>query len=429
MIRHPAAQTDPLLPSAGIAAVFAALVLWHLGIPSVPYFDEIHYVPASRQLLALLPANPEHPLVGKELIAAAIALLGDHPWAWRLPSALLGVMGLFAFGRALWFASGRSFAALAGMVLLGSDFAWVIESRIAMLDMAMAGLGMVALWQIAAAVRLAEPTNPRPTRVRLAVAGVAMGLAIGAKWSLALPLAALCLALVVVRVHAGGKRWLEVANAPPLPGIPLIEMLFWLGSLTLLTYWFSFLPAFFYHRGAINPFAMVTWHRHMLTLQASVIKHHPYQSVWYQWVINWRPIWYLYEKVDGAQRGVIMLGNPLTMLAGLPALLWCGWRAWRGRPAEGAALLLYVVSIGQWALNGKPVQFYYHYLIPGSMLMAALALALDSLWAQRRWWRLGAPVVLTGALGMFAWFLPIITSGALDGPGSFATWMWLPSWR
>ena len=79
----------------------------------------------------------------------------------------------------------------------------------------------------------------------------------------------------------------------------------------------------------------------MLALQASVTKHHPYQSVWYQWIVNWRAIWYLYEFVDGAQRGIVLIGNPFTMLAGLVALGWCGWAGWAlGLAGLGMALWL-----------------------------------------------------------------------------------------
>jgi hypothetical protein len=109
----PAATQDPLLWQGLITALFAALVFHGLAIPSQPYFDEIHYVPA-RALLAGLPANPEHPLLAKEAIALAIRLLGDTPLAWRLPGALMGCAGLLAFGRALWWASGRAVAAVAG---------------------------------------------------------------------------------------------------------------------------------------------------------------------------------------------------------------------------------------------------------------------------------------------------------------------------
>jgi GNAT superfamily N-acetyltransferase/molybdopterin converting factor small subunit len=43
--------------------------------------------------------DAEHPMLGKEIIAAAIWSLGDKPLYWRVPSALFGAFGLFAFGR------------------------------------------------------------------------------------------------------------------------------------------------------------------------------------------------------------------------------------------------------------------------------------------------------------------------------------------
>ena len=93
------------------------------------------------------------------------------------------------------------------------------------------------------------------------------------------------------------------------------ELLLWLGLVPLLVYWLSFAPAFLYHANPVSPFGVIGWHRYMLALQTSVVKHHTYQSWWWQWVINWRPIWYLYEPIDGAQRGVLLLGIGLSGLA------------------------------------------------------------------------------------------------------------------
>ena len=427
----PAAARDPLGLSLLVTAAFALLAGWHLDIPGKPYFDEIHYVPAARRLLQLVRANAEHPLVGKEAIAAAIALLGDRPLAWRLPSLLCGVLGLFAFGRALWWASRRRFATLAGMVLLASDFAWFIQSRIAMLDMVMAGLAMVALWQVAAAIGVARDGRPGPARTRLAIAGLCIGLAIGAKWSVVPVFALLGLGMVASRLLAGGREALETTRAAPVPGLTLMELVFWLGSLPLMVYWASFLPAAFYRSEPLAMLHIVDWHRQMIALQDSVVTRHPYQSVWYQWVGNWRAIWYLYEPVDGAQRGIVLIGNPLTMLAGLPALGWCLWAALARRRWDAAAVAgFYAVSLGMWALSGKPVQFYYHYLLPGSFLMAALALALDALWRSGSPVRWLAPLTLAGSVALFGWFHPIIAAAPLHhGIRSFEAWMWLKSWR
>ena len=92
-----------------------------LTIPSKPYFDEIHYVPAARVLMALTqPANVEHPMLGKELLALGMRLFGDNAFGWRVFPALFGTLGLFAAMRALWFASGSRFASLAIGVLIAT---------------------------------------------------------------------------------------------------------------------------------------------------------------------------------------------------------------------------------------------------------------------------------------------------------------------
>ncbi len=418
-------QRDPLIWTVLIALGFLALSWIRLTIPSKMYFDEIHYVPAARILLTLAhPHNPEHPLVGKEFIAAGIAAFGDNALGWRFFSWVFGTFGLFAYGRAMWWASQRRFATLAAMLLLATSFNWFIQSRIAMLDMVMAGFAMAALWQLAAAVR-----RPQQGRWRLALAGTCLGLALGAKWSIA-PAAALPgLAFLALKLKHKGRHFLTARSGGPVPGIALIEAALWLGLVPLAVYWASFAPAFFYAKDAIDPWNIIGHHRYMLQLQDSVTKLHPYRSVWYQWMANWRAVWYLYEPIDGAQRGVVLIGNPFSMLVGLPAAAWCLWAGlWHRRRDAMACALLYSASLGMWVFSGKPIQFYYHYLLPGAFLMACLALALDGSWqAGRRFLPLAS---LALSAGMFAWFYPIISSAPLSGGKmAFEHWMWLRSWR
>jgi dolichyl-phosphate-mannose-protein mannosyltransferase len=426
MMPATARQRDPLGWTVVISLAFLALCWHRLGTPSKIYFDEVHYVPAARKLLELARANPEHPLFAKEMIAAAIALLGDRPLSWRLPSALFGAMGLFAFGRALWWASQRRFATIAGLLLLATGFSWFIHSRIAMLDMAMAGLGMIALWQFAVVIRRPE----RWPRARLAAGGVFLGLSLGAKWSIA-PIAVLPgLTFLALRLWRHRHRLLT-GDGAPVPGVSLIEAAFWLGTVPLAIYWLTYWPAFHYAQDAVNPFDPVGWHRYMLELQDSVVREHPYRSVWYQWIANWRAIWYLYEPIDGAQRGIVLLGNPFTMLAGLPAVLWCLWAGLRRKRMDSlACAVLYLASLTLWLVSSKPIQFYYHYLLPSTFMLACLALALDAIWQRGGRWRWLPMGVLALSVGMFVYFYPIISAARLHaGKQAYAEWMWLRSWR
>ena len=423
MTRAPVQPRDPLFWCAVIALTFWALLLWNLATPHTDYFDEAHYLPAARHMLALDEfTNREHPLFGKEMIALGIALLGDNAWGWRLVPSIAGTLTLFASMRALWFASCSRYATIAGGLLIASGFHLFIASRIAMLDIFMLASIAVAYWQLAAAMR-----EPEHGRWRLALAGIALGLALGAKWN-AIPLAIVPgLAFLVLRWKAGRRRLLLSRRGMPVPGITLLEAGVWLGIVPLLVYAATFAPGYYFAQFPITH-GLLYHHQFMLELQEQVKKHHPYQSTWDQWVLNTRAIWYLYERVDGAQRGVVLVGNPLTMWLGLPALLWSAWQgAVLRRAAHGAAALLYAASLGLWIVAPKPIQFYYHYTLPSFFLLASLALTLDDVW--RAGWRKTSAAVLAASVGLFAFFFPILSALPLAGPRSFELWIWLPGWR
>lgn len=417
---------DPLGWCLFIAVGFLALLLWRIDVPDRYYFDEIHYVPAALKLLDLVPANREHPMFGKEVIAASIYLLGDNPLAWRLPSALFGAFGLFGFGRLMWHASHRRAATLAAMLLLATNFMWFVQSRICMLDMIEAGLCMFGLWQFAAALLAGSRSG---VRMRLFLSGLALGLSIGTKWTSAPAVMLPGLCFLVLRIRETGPIFLGKRNAGPIKGVSLIEAAFWLGLLPLAVYWATYAPAMFYTDRPVTPFGFIEQHEFMIRLQESVKRPHPYRSVWYQWVADLRAIWYLFETVKDTQRGIVMLGNPFSMWVGLLALIWGLYASLvRKRYDVLALVVLYAATLGVWIDNAKPVQFYYHYLLPGAFLMGVLALALDAMWAGTGRWRQVATGVFVLSIGFFVLFFPLL-SGLPLPKESYNYWIWLPGWR
>lgn len=422
---QPSSQSaDPFGWTALVTGAFLLLVLIRLGIPSKPFFDEVHYLPAARALLEMSqPLNREHPMLGKELISLGMAIFGDRPFGWRALPALFGALALFAFMRAMWHVSLSRFATIAGGVLLATAFPLFVHARIAMLDIFVISFIMVAFWMCASALRKAETA-----RWRLGIAGGALGCAMASKWS-AIPVAVVPgLAFLAIRLRSTGWRAWTSSRGWPVPGIGLPEAFLWLGAVPLATYAATYLPAIFFAQGAFGPLELANVHRLMLDLQTQPLAEHTYQSRWWQWVGNIRAIWYLYEVVDEAQRGVLLVGNPLTMLAGLPALAWCLWSGIaRGNAAGLAVAVLYAASIGLWLVAAKNVQFYYHYFLPSCFLVAALTLALDALWQAG--WRKTALAPVAGALALFAFFYPILSAAPLDGAAAFERWTWLGSWR
>jgi dolichyl-phosphate-mannose--protein O-mannosyl transferase len=425
---------DPWLWCLALPALFAALASIRLTIPSGPLFDEVHYLPAAREFLEIGSErggqylNREHPLLGKLLIALGIHWLGDNPLGWRIMPLIAGTLALGASMRALWHASEDKLATILFGVLLLTGFHFFIHARIAMLDIFMAAFLALAAWQFAAACR-----EPETGRWRLVLTGLALGAAMGAKWN-AVPLAMVPgLTFFAARLAAGRRRLLLSRRGAPIPGITLVEAFVWLGLVPLAIYALSFAPAYWLTApGGVSPIAqsgLIGHHAEILRLQGSVMMPHSYQSTWPQWVLNTRGIWYLYEFTDNAQRGVLLIGNPLTMLAGLPALVWClAAGLARNDWARLGVAIGYAVSLGLWLIAPKPVQFYYHYMMPSTFLLAALALTLSDC-AQvppLRWLTWAVPL---GSVALFAIFFPILTAAPLEGPMSFAKWSWLEGWR
>lgn len=424
MSQAPVHPRDPLGPTIAIAVLFASLSAIRLTTLAAPYFDEVHYLPAAREMLAGGEyINREHPLLGKTIIAAGIALFGDAPLGWRIFPLLAGTLALIAAMRAMWHASLSHFATLAFGVLLASGFMLTVQSRIAMLDIFMACFLALAAWQSSAAIR-----KPEQGRWRLAATGVFLGAAMAAKWN-AVPLAMLPgIAFLLARLSAGRQRLFASQRGIPVPGISLIEAAWWLGVVPLAVYGLSFWPALLLQPNPLTSGGIIALHQEILALQTQMLKPHNYQSTWPDWVLNARAIWYYYDAQEGVQRGVVLIGNPLTMLLGIPALLWClasgiSQRNWARLGAIGG----YLASLGLWLFAAKSVQFFYHYFVPHFFLMGALALALDAMrnaGHPRLAW-----LVLGASCAIFAWFYPILTAAALDGPQSFLDYAWIEGWR
>ena len=119
-----------------VLAHFAMLI--GVTTPEKFYFDEVHYVPAARQMLEpVMPQpmlNPMHPPLAKQFIALSIHSFGDGPLGWRYPGVLFGslaIVAVYLCGLALFAAQGP---AIAASLLAFFNQMLFVQSRIAMLD-------------------------------------------------------------------------------------------------------------------------------------------------------------------------------------------------------------------------------------------------------------------------------------------------------
>lgn len=138
-------KLDARLVALALGLGSFALFAFRIGTPAELYFDETHYVPAARTLIAHSgPVNIEHPLFAKTMIAAGIELFGDNSIGWRLPSAFFAaasVMALFWFGR-MMFRADRPAVLVALLAVFNQTL--FVQARIAMLEMPMTAFILLA---------------------------------------------------------------------------------------------------------------------------------------------------------------------------------------------------------------------------------------------------------------------------------------------
>ncbi|MEU4928184.1 phospholipid carrier-dependent glycosyltransferase [Streptomyces yokosukanensis] len=221
-VRRHRRRLVPLLVALLLAQMAAAMVT--TAVRQTPTIDEPVYVATATDYLRehRIRYNPEHPPLGKLLIAAGVAVAGPHydpsspgtqgdvgrhllyesgndPWRlmlWaRLPVIVLTLLfGLvaFAFARELTGTAGG----LAALALYAFSPDLVAHGSLATLDVPTAGFVLTSAWLVWRARRRPVPYLP--------LAGAALGAAVATKMS-ALPAVPVLMGLAAVSTVAAGR--------------------------------------------------------------------------------------------------------------------------------------------------------------------------------------------------------------------------------
>ncbi len=168
----------------------------------------------------------------------------------------------------------------------------------------------------------------------------------------------------------------------------------------------------------------------MLTYHQGVHTPHPYQSNWYQWILDARPILYYQDFSVQGMRGIFAsFNNPLVSWAGLLAFFAVAVQMVRRKC--GKALFIVLATLSQlvpWTAIGR-VLFAYHYFPTVLFLCFAIAYLMDDMLNRKREWAGLAVYGFTGCAGLlYAIFYPELI-GILV-PNWYATYFlrWFPSW-
>ena len=407
-----------------LAAHLALLI--GLTTPDKFVFDEVHYVPAARQMLAPMMSqpmlNPMHPPLAKELIATSIAAFGDNALGWRYPATLFGALAIAAIylcGLALFSAQGP---AIAAALIAGFNQMLYVQARIAMLDIFALGFGLLATAAFMHGFRRERP------HALFALAGSLFGLAAACKWSGLFPLG-VCIAIVaLIRLMQGWRTLFADAKPddwyrPDLwPDFRAAHVALCFVVLPALTYLAAFVPLY----GLSLPDLVEAQRRIFADNTTTAIAGHTYMSSWPSWPLLARPVWFLFDKIaEDRISAVVFLGNPVVAWPALAALAIVLRDVIVARRWD--AFLIAAFYFGPWlawALLPRTLGFIYYYLPAATAASLALVYVLRRDGLPR--WLLWAYVGMA-AIG-FALMLPISAAFIGTSMQAFNRLMLFQSW-
>ena len=337
------------------------------------YFDEIYHArTAWEQLEGVQPYEITHPPLGKTIIGLGVRLFGMTPFGWRFSGTLFGALMLpllYIFAKKLF---GGCLVPTACTALMATDFMHFVQTRIATIDTY--AVFFTLLMYLFMYLFISEG------RLRhLALCGVSFGLGAASKWTCfyaGAGLAVIWLCWVIGGLRTQSLDWKGfVKNA-------LFCVVFFI-LVPAAVYYLSYLP-YGAARGITNILSrdylriVLDNQSYMFSYHSGLVATHPYDSRWYQWLLDIRPILYYLDNLpDGRVVSFGAFVNPVLCWGGLMALFVLGYLAIARRDRASAFILTgYLAQLLPWVFVTR-LTFAYHYFPCTVFLALAVGRCFD----------------------------------------------------
>ncbi len=411
------------------------------------YFDEIYHARTAYEMIHHM-RNYEwtHPPLGKFIISIGIRIFGMNPFGWRFMGTLFGVFMVplfYIFAKKLF---EETWLAGSVTVLFTFDFMHFAQTRISTIDVYVTFFIMLMyLFMFWYTKKSFYDTPLLQTFLPLGLCGTTMGIAWACKWTGIYASAGLC-ALFFITM---GKRYMEYRYAKQKPnlstdgishqeiisGFPkklALTLLFCVGT-------FVVIPVCIYTLSYI-PFSDATDHgliRQMLDNQPAMYNYHSqleaehsFSSLWYEWPVMKRPIWFFSgQTAEHTYQGISSFGNPLVWWAGIPAFLFVlyQWVMKKDRLC-GFLSISYMSQYLPWILIGRTL-FIYHYFPSVPFVVMMVGVCFKKLVEKKPKWKRCVYVYVAAAVGLFILFYPVLSAADVSDTFVNQYLRWFDDWQ
>ena len=426
------------------------------------YFDEIYFArTAYENIHSLSIYETTHPPLGKMLIALGILIFGMNPFGWRIMGALAGaamIPVMYVFAKKLF---GRRAYAFCAAFLMMFDFMHFAQTRFASIDsFATLLIIIMYMFMLDSFVNGIEGRPLREVLKPLAFSGLAFGLGISVKWIALYAGAGLAFLFVlgrareIVNVFGGDGlsfNWLrrvKTRRAKPrhkaaavlakeknyltrLYKVIAACVVFFIlipGLIYLLSY-IPYIKVPENNGGLFN--TMLNSQKYMFSYHSKLTDTHPFESIWWKWPLDVKPIWYYNTPgLDAAHKaGVVSFGNPLIWWTGIPCLIAAFILAFRKADRRMALVLTaFLFQFAPWCFITRAT-FIYHYFSSVPFLILAIVYIIRELTKTKviSFRIVGAYLAATAIL--FVVYYPVlsglvISRGYSDALRFFTPWLW-----
>lgn len=325
-------------------------------VPAMPtwynsgYFDEIYHPrTAYEHIRGIYPYEITHPPLGKLIMSLGIQIFGMTPFGWRFMGALFGVGMLpllYVFLKNLF---GKTAVAACGTALFAFDFMHLTQTRIATIDTYGVFFILAMYFFMYRYLTLPAGTSFKKGALPLFLSGLMWGIGAASKWTVIYGAAGLAL-LYFIGLYFKLRDWPQDEGAPRFGPWLVKTLLFSVLCFVLIPaviYTLSYIPYALARDGlTLENLIRQMWEnqKYMLTYHQGVHDVHPYESRWYQWLVDGRPILYYLDSTSGASQGLkcafASFNNPVVSWAGLLAILACAAQAFRRKWAKASFFLV-----------------------------------------------------------------------------------------